>query len=128
MKPRVVIIAGPTGIGKSQVAEVVAKTWNGEIINADASQIRRQLNIGTAKPDLSQTQVPHHLFDIIAADANFSIKDYQNCALPKIAEIISRNKLPVIVGGSGLYIASLVGDYPLVVPARDPCFRNNLLN
>ncbi|HNZ50506.1 MAG TPA: tRNA (adenosine(37)-N6)-dimethylallyltransferase MiaA [Bacilli bacterium] len=122
MKPRVVIIAGPTGIGKSQVAEVVAKTWNGEIINADASQIRRQLNIGTAKPDLSQTQVPHHLFDIIAADANFSIKDYQNCALPKIAEIISRNKLPVIVGGSGLYIASLVGDYPLVVPARDPLF------
>ncbi|MGD9604522.1 MAG: tRNA (adenosine(37)-N6)-dimethylallyltransferase MiaA [Bacilli bacterium] len=122
MKPRVVVLTGPTGIGKSDLAIAVANKWNCEIINGDASQIRKHLNIGTAKPNISQSLVTQHLFDIINATDSFSIKDYQKKAYEKINEILAKGKIPLIVGGSGLYIASLFGDYPLNEPTRDPQF------
>lgn len=122
MRPRIIVITGPTGVGKSGVAAEIAKIWNGEIINADASQIRRQLAIGTAKPDLSKVEVKHHLFDIIDAWERFSVKDYQTYAQTTIQEVIKNNKLPIVVGGTGLYIASLVGAYPLDGLTRDPLF------
>lgn len=122
MRPRIIVITGPTGVGKSGVASEIAKMMNGEIINADASQIRRQLSIGTAKPDLSKVEVKHHLFDIIDAWESYSVKDYQTQAQTTIQEVIKRNKLPIVVGGTGLYIASLVGDYPLDGSTRDPLF------
>lgn len=119
MRKKVVVITGPTGIGKTELSLELAKEFNGEIINADASSIRRDLSIGTAKIDLNLTDVVHHLVDIIDADSDFSIKEYQDLAREKIAEITHKNKLPFLVGGSGLYINSTILSYDLSDTGRD---------
>lgn len=123
MKPFIVVIAGPTGIGKSAVALQLASLFDGEIVNADASSVRQELNIGTAKPHLEHVDVKHHLFDIIKPQEGFSIKDFQLKAFDAISLVHQKNKLPIVVGGSGLYIASILGNYNLNVPSRNPEFE-----
>lgn len=113
MKEKVFVITGPTGVGKTEVSLEVAKRINGEIINCDASQFKKELNIGTAKIVLSNIAVPHHLIDIIDATSNYSIYDFQKIARNLITEINNKGKVPILVGGSGLYINACVYDYDL---------------
>lgn len=116
---KIIVITGPTGIGKTEISLRLANYYNGEIINADASQFKKDLNIGTAKIDYKNQTIAHHLFDIIDAEDYFSITDYQELARKKINEIILRGKLPFLVGGSGLYINSAIANYELDSSGRD---------
>ena len=122
VKAPVVVIAGPTASGKTALSLALASRYDGEIINADASQIRRDLDIGTAKTPWRDAPVRHHLFDIIGPDEEFSIRDYQKVVRPLLEEISARGRLPFLVGGSGLYINAALGDYDLSIPGRDPEF------
>lgn len=108
----IILIGGPTASGKSEVALELCKLLNGEIINGDAFQIYRHMDIGTAKPSLKEREeVKHHLFDIRNPDETYNIKDYQKDARNVIDDILKRGKLPIIVGGTGLYQLSLLYDY-----------------
>lgn len=108
----VVVITGPTASGKTAFAIECAKRYNGEIVSCDSMQIYRGLDIGTAKPTLEeQNQVKHHLIDIVDADRDFSVSEYVERATKVIDDILSRGKLPIITGGTGLYINALLHEY-----------------
>ena len=119
MIDKIIVITGPTAIGKTAISLEIAKIYDGEIINADASQFKRELNIGTAKIDLSSTNIPHHLIDTISPLDNFNISDYQKEGRKLISDIKKRDHTPIIVGGSGLYINSLLYDYKFDSQKRD---------
>lgn len=111
-KPVVLAIVGPTAVGKTALSIELAKTFNGEIINGDSMQIYRELSIGTAKITEKEMEgVPHHLLDIKDPTESFSVAEYQKIVREKIEEIASRGKLPIIVGGTGLYIQSVLYDF-----------------
>lgn len=109
MKKNAIIIAGPTATGKSALAVSLAKKLDGEIISADSMQIYRRMDIGSAKVTIDEMQgVPHYMLDIKEpSEENFSVADYCALAKEKIEDILKRKKLPIIVGGTGLYISSL---------------------
>jgi tRNA dimethylallyltransferase len=105
-------IVGPTAVGKTRLSIELAKKLNGEIISGDAMQFYKGLDIGTAKATKAdQSQVKHHLLDILEPHESFSVAKYQAIVRDKISEIQNKNKLPILVGGSGLYIQSVVKDY-----------------
>lgn len=109
MENKVLIIAGPTAVGKTSTSIEVAKKLDGEIISADSMQIYKGLNIGTAKPSESETcGIRHHMIDICHPSERFSVAQYVSLAREAIIDIISRGKTPIIVGGTGLYIDSLI--------------------
>lgn len=111
---KVIVITGPTGVGKTKLSVELAKRLEGEIINADSMQIYKDLNIGTAKiTEDEKEKIPHHLFDIKNTSEDYSIYDYQKDARVKIDEILSIGKTPILVGGTGLYIKSALYDYKL---------------
>jgi len=111
---KIIVITGPTGVGKTKLSVELAKKLNGEIINADSMQIYKDLNIGTAKITEEEKEgIIHHLFDIKNIDEDYSIYDYQKDARDKIKEIKSKGKTPIFVGGTGLYIKSALYDYKL---------------
>ena len=110
---KVIVIVGPTAIGKTNISLDLCKKFNGEVINCDASQMKKDLNIGTAKIDLTKTDVVHHLIDIIECNDTFSCADFQKEARKLIRDINSRSKIPFIVGGTGLYVSSVIYDYDL---------------
>jgi tRNA dimethylallyltransferase len=111
---KILFIVGPTASGKSSLAMEIARKHNGEIICADSQTLRRDLDIGTAKPSKQdQAEIPHHMLDVIGPYDNFSVTKFQSMALDIIADIKKRNKLPIIVGGTGLYIDSLYFQYEL---------------
>lgn len=111
-KPTVGFIVGPTASGKTALSINVAKALNAEIISADSIQIYKNLDIGSAKPSLEEREgIVHHLLDFLPAGDTFSVADFQKMALSKIDSIISRGKFPLVVGGTGLYVNSLI--YPL---------------
>src|SRR5690554_3051349 len=111
---KIVVICGPTGIGKTSLSIELAEYFHGEIINADASQVFDDLNIGTAKATKKEMkEIPHHLFGSKKVMDGFSIKEYQMLSRKWIEEITSRNKLPFLVGGSGLYINACIYNYDL---------------
>lgn len=127
-KKKVIVITGPTGSGKTDISLEVAKLINAEIINCDASQFKKDLNIGTAKLDLSSTDVVHHLIDFLPADSNYSIKDFQEKGRELIDDITSRGKVAMVVGGTGLYINALIYDYDLTSTERNPDFEKQYEN
>ncbi|WP_144511257.1 tRNA (adenosine(37)-N6)-dimethylallyltransferase MiaA [Bacillus sp. FJAT-22090] len=111
-KPIVLAVVGPTAVGKTALSIELAKAFNGEIINGDSMQIYRELSIGTAKiTDDEMEGIPHHLLDIKDPTDSFSVAEYQKIVRDKIDEIASRGKLPIIVGGTGLYIQSVLYDF-----------------
>ena len=124
-KPKVIVIAGPTASGKTSLGIKLAKRINGEIISADSMQIYRDMTIGTAKPSLEEMQgIPHYLIGFISPDERYSVANFKNDAEKKISQIIEKGKVPIIVGGTGLYIDSLVLgiEYPEI--EYDEKYRN----
>lgn len=113
IKP-LIVITGPTASGKSGLALKLAERYHGEIICADSRTVYAGLNIGTAKPsDEEQLRIPHHLLDVVAPDERFTVADFQRLTKIAIADIRARGKVPFLVGGTGLYIDSVVLDYEL---------------
>ncbi|NLX64917.1 MAG: tRNA (adenosine(37)-N6)-dimethylallyltransferase MiaA [Clostridiaceae bacterium] len=106
---KVVVIAGPTASGKTDLAVELALKLNGEVISADSMQIYRGMDIGTAKPTMEERRgIPHHLIDIVDPDEEYSVAQFKEDALACIKDIIKRGKTPIVAGGTGLYINSLV--------------------
>lgn len=106
---KVIVIAGPTASGKTDLGIALAKAIDGEIISADSAQVYRYMNIGTAKPTLEEREgIPHHMIDIVDPDEAFSVAQYKEGAEACIREILGRGRVPVVVGGTGLYINALV--------------------
>jgi tRNA dimethylallyltransferase len=118
-----VVIAGPTGVGKSDLALRLAETIGGEIVNYDSVQIYRRFDIGSAKPSAdTRRRVPHHLYDIVEADREFNAADYARMARPLCEEIIARGRTPILVGGTFFYLRSLLAGLP-EMPGRDENLR-----
>ncbi|KYD08938.1 tRNA delta(2)-isopentenylpyrophosphate transferase [Caldibacillus debilis] len=111
-KEKLAVIVGPTAVGKTKVSVDVAKKLRGEIISGDSMQIYRGMDIGTAKIKKEEMQgIPHHLIDIKDPEESFSVAEFQRIVREKISEISRRGRLPMIVGGTGLYIQSVLYDY-----------------
>ena len=111
---RVIVITGPTAVGKTALSIELAKRLNGEIINADAMQVYKGLNIGTAKvTEEEKENIPHHLFDIKEVEEEYSIYNYQKDCRKVIDDILRRNKIPILVGGTSLYIKAALYNYKL---------------
>ncbi len=126
-KPKAVIILGPTGVGKSDLAIKVAKTFDGEIISADSVQIYKGLDIGSAKVMPNEMQgIVHHCIDILPADAEFSVYEYVELTKKLIREITARGHLPIIVGGTGLYVKALIEGYDFGGSGKNQAFRDQL--
>ncbi|HEY86759.1 MAG TPA: tRNA (adenosine(37)-N6)-dimethylallyltransferase MiaA [Dehalococcoidia bacterium] len=127
LKNPLVAIVGPTATGKSQLALHLAQTFDGEIVTADSRQVYHHMNIGTAKPSPEELAlVPHHLINIINPDENFSLAQYQGLAYRAISDIQEGNKLALLVGGSGLYIWSVVEGWGIPQVPPNPEFRQSL--
>ncbi len=125
MSAPLIIICGPTATGKSDLALEVAEKFNGEIINADSMQLYRGMDIGTAKLTMEERRgVPHHLLDILTVDQDASVAQYQGLARAAVDEIRERGKTAIIVGGTGLYIKSIIDE--MNFPETDPALRKRL--
>ncbi|MDA3936769.1 MAG: tRNA (adenosine(37)-N6)-dimethylallyltransferase MiaA [Actinomycetota bacterium] len=114
---RVVAVVGPTAVGKTTLAEDLAVLLHGEVISADSMQVYRGMNVGTAKPPQSERRVPYHCLDLADPSDDFSAALFQRCARAAIEEIADRNKLPILAGGTGLYIRAALDD--MHFPAGD---------
>lgn len=127
IKNSVIVIAGPTASGKSAVAIETAKKLNTEIISADSMQIYKGLDIGTAKVTEAETDgIIHHMIDIIEADCPFNVNDYSNMATEIIEKIHQKGKIPIIAGGTGLYINSVIYNFNLQKAESDELLREEL--
>lgn len=110
-KTKIVVIVGPTAVGKTRLSIDLAKEFNGEVISGDSMQVYRHLSIGTAKATLEeQDGIMHHLIDCVDVTESYSVSDFQKMARKAIEEIVRRGKVPIIVGGTGLYIEALLYD------------------
>ena len=128
-RKKIVVICGPTASGKTGLSLVLAKQFNGEIISADSMQVYKKLDIGTAKAtEEEQSVAPHHLVDFLQPDEPYNVEIFTRLAKDKINEISGRNKLPIIAGGTGLYIESLVNGITFTDQPEDKSVRNMLEN
>ena len=120
MKKQIIIIAGPTAVGKTEYAIETAKAINGEIVSADSMQLYKYMDIGSAKPTVEElSQVKHNLVDEIDPREKFSVAQYQKLAKAAIREIFDKGRVPVISGGTGLYINSLMYEMDFAAPPSD---------
>ncbi len=125
--PEVIVIAGPNASGKSSLGVALAKRYGGEIISADSRQVFKGLNLGSGKMTKEEMEgVPHHLLDVCEPGEFFSMADFQRLAYAAIEDILSRGKRPFLVGGTGLYIASVVEGYELTGQMPDLAYRKQL--
>ncbi|EFQ83801.1 tRNA dimethylallyltransferase [Aeromicrobium marinum DSM 15272] len=121
-RPRVIVLVGPTGVGKSDLAIDLAERIDGEVVNADALQLYRGMDIGTAKvPPGDRRGVPHHLLDVLEVDESASVAEFQRWARDAVRDCLARGRSPVVVGGSSLYVRAVVDD--LEFPGTDPVVR-----
>lgn len=128
MQSKVIAVVGPTASGKTALGIEIAKCFDGEIISCDSMQIYRHLDIGTAKPSKEEMQgVPHHMIDIADISESYSVGRFCEEAHEKIKDILSRGKLPILVGGTGLYIDNLVSGTLWAAPPRDEKLSSELL-
>lgn len=125
VKQKITVILGPTASGKSNFAVILAKKFNGEIVSADSRQVYQDLNIGSNKITESEQQnIKHYLLDIVKPDQDFSLYDWQQSTWQSIDKILAKKKLAIIVGGTGLYLSSILQNYQL--PATDKELRHEL--
>ncbi|NLU09161.1 MAG: tRNA (adenosine(37)-N6)-dimethylallyltransferase MiaA [Clostridiales bacterium] len=121
------ILAGPTAVGKSDISVEIARKLDGEIISADSMQIYKYMNIGSAKITPEEMKgVPHHLIDFIEPNKSFNVLEYKKLAVKTIDEIYKKNKLPMLVGGTGLYINSIICNYNFTDAKVDKTYRKHL--
>ena len=127
-KTRLVVIVGPTAVGKTAAGVLLARRIGGEVVSADSMQVYRGLDVGTAKltPDEAHG-VPHHLIDVADPDEEFTVADYQELATRAIEGIVERGRFPIVVGGTGLYIRALVDGFLFPEPEGDPALREVLV-
>lgn len=126
-KPKVIVIGGPTASGKTALSIELAKTINGEIISADSMQIYQEMNIGTAKPNETEKQnIIHYMLDFIKPNERYSVADYKKDAKKAIREVLEKQKTPIVVGGTGLYIDSLIYEIEYPEIQIDLSYRNKL--
>jgi len=124
---KVMVIAGPTASGKTDLAVELALMIDGEIISADSMQIYRGMDIGTAKPTLEERRgIPHHLIDIVDPDEEYSVAQFKEDALACISDIVKRGKTPIVAGGTGLYINSLIYNITFSETVSDWEYREKL--
>jgi len=122
---RLIAVVGPTAAGKSDLAMTLARAYDGEIVNADAMQLYRGLDIGTAKPTPAErAEVPHHLLDVLDVAESASVAAYQRAARAAVERVLAAGRTPVLVGGSGLYVQAVVDE--LEFPGTDPALRAEL--
>jgi len=130
-KPKIISLVGLTASGKSSLGILLAQKYNGEIVSCDSRQVYRGLDIGTAKvTPAEQSLVPHHLLDIVDPGEHFDVFAYQQRAYAAIDDILARGKLPILVGGTGLYSRSVVEGYNFsggVTPPAPPAVKYNVL-
>ena len=125
MSAPLIIICGPTATGKSDLALDIAEKFNGEIVNADSMQLYRGMDIGTAKLTVGELRnIPHHLLDILTVEQDASVAQYQGLARAAVDEIRGRGKAAIVVGGTGLYIKSIIDE--MNFPETDPALRKRL--
>ena len=121
------VIIGPTGVGKSALSNLIGVKFNGEIVNADSSQVYRGMDIGTAKPSQAEiNSLPHHLFDIVDPDERFDVHMFNIKAKLIIDQINSRKSIPIVVGGTGQYIWSIVESWDINKSGSDPEVRSRI--
>lgn len=126
-KPFVLAVAGPTASGKTWLGIELAKIYGGEVVSADSMQIYKGMDIASAKPSAEEMQgIPHHLIDFLDRDVSFSAADYVELAHKEIAGILSRNAQPIIVGGTGLYMDSLLENVRFSEGGSDEAYRSEL--
>ena len=125
-RPKVIVIAGPTASGKTALAVDLAVALSGEVVNADAMQVYRGMDIGTAKPTHEEQRgIPHHMLDVVNPDEDCNAAIYRRMTLPIVNEICSKGKTCFVVGGTGLYIRGLIGGL-MESPSSDPELRKRL--
>lgn len=127
-KPKIIAVVGPTASGKTALSVALAKALGGEVLSCDSMQIYRDMDIGTAKPTEEEREgVPHHLFDVVAADEPFSCAEYAALAKQTVGEVIARGRLPIFCGGTGLYLDGVLrGGNSYEKTDTDPLYRAEL--
>lgn len=126
-RPRVVAIGGPTATGKTALSVALAKRFGGEIINADSMQVYRELSVGTAKAtEAERAGIPHYLLDFLPPEKPYSVAEFVEAATELIPQITGRGHLPFVVGGTGLYITSLLNGVAFAAEQADPEIRKEL--
>ncbi|OIJ17916.1 tRNA (adenosine(37)-N6)-dimethylallyltransferase MiaA [Anaerobacillus alkalidiazotrophicus] len=127
MKEKLVVIVGPTAVGKTKLSVELAKELNGEVISGDSMQIYRGMDIGTAKiKEEEMGGIVHHLIDIKDPNESFSVAEFQDLVKPLVTSICKKGKLPLLVGGTGLYVNSVIYDYNFPDAPNDPEYRQSL--
>ncbi|MEK7634419.1 MAG: tRNA (adenosine(37)-N6)-dimethylallyltransferase MiaA, partial [Patescibacteria group bacterium] len=127
MLAKIIVILGPTSSGKSKLAIKIAKKYDGEIISADSRQVYKKLNIGSGKITKKEMEgIPHYLLDVTSPKRTFTVNQYQKLAKKALKKIIKKGKLPIICGGTGLYIDTLIYDYQLPQVPPQPKLRKQL--
>lgn len=129
MKDKILVLAGPTAVGKTDLSIKLAKALNGQIVSTDSMQIYKYMDIGSAKVTEEEMQgIKHHMIDIIEPSEKFSASDYKDRATKAIEDILSRNKLPILAGGTGLYINSVTCNMDFTEAESDEEYRKELEN
>lgn len=127
LKPNILVICGPTASGKTALAVALARRFDGEVVSADSMQVYRRMDVGTAKPSRSEMQgVPHHMLDVAGPEENYSVARYVQDAVPIVDDILARGKLPIVAGGTGLYIDNLVAGREFAPFEADSGLREQL--
>jgi tRNA dimethylallyltransferase len=128
MRKGLLILAGPTAVGKTDISIKIARKLGGEIISADSMQIYKHMDIGSAKVTADEMKgIPHHMINIVDPDQSFNVSDFKRIAEEKIEEIAARKHIPMVVGGTGLYINSLICSYDFTDAGTDQDYRNCLM-
>jgi len=121
-KKKIIVVLGPTASGKTALAVQIAQQFNGEVVSADSRQIYREMNIGTNKATLEERQgIKHHLLDIARPDEKITLFDWQKLAFQTIDMILANGKLPILCGGTGLYISSILQNYDPILNKHQEC-------
>ena len=127
MPPKILVITGPTASGKTWLAVELAKKRNGEVVSADSMQIYRRMDIGTAKPTAEEMGgVPHHMIDVVNPEEDFSVARYVDMAARRVEDVLARGKLPILAGGTGLYVDSLLSGRTFAAFDEDSALRGQL--